>query len=198
LDCDILANRNIKELYKIDLEKNLVGANNFVAFFKEDFKFYFNSGVLLINNKLMREENITEQCLKYMAGHSDLCNPDEQTLNEICKNRVKYIPYIYNYQPWYCESEDALQKTGANKLSDIYIIHYGKKPWNNPHSPLADKWWKTAKSLPKDIYEQIKEKYNFSGKCKPQGYYKYYFANPINKFFIKLKRKIFKYRGKNE
>lgn len=191
LDCDILANRDILQLYENDLGDNLVGAIKMI-YPKSDNQTYFNSGVMVYNTKQFNAEKACDKCLDYLQNHRDLDFPDEQVLNDVCNGKVKYLPYEYNFQTWYCLHEDLLKKTKLKKIKDIVIIHYSAKPWNDANAPFADLWWKTAKTLPEEIYSLIEAKYKQTKRTGKLEYYKYYFANPIKKFFIKLKKKIIK------
>lgn len=189
LDCDVLLNRNVFELFANDLGENLVGAVKMV-YADGDNPTYFNSGIMLYNTKKFNDEQVYSKCLNYMQEHRDLSFPDEQTLNEVCYGKILYLPYKYNFQTWSCLHEDLLKKTEVKKIKDIVIIHYSTKPWNDVNSPFADLWWKTAKSLPKELYSLIEGKYKQTKQTPKSEYYKYYFANPIKKFFIKLQYKI--------
>ncbi len=195
LDCDILLNKDIKIFYEEDISSYLLGASRFVSG-KEvipEYENYFNAGVLLFNIKNCLNMGFSEKCLTYTIKNQDkLSSNDETVLNYICKNSVKLLHSKYNLQTWFCNYPSWLKNTKIKSIKEIVIIHCSGKPWENHNSPFADKWWKTAKSLPKEINEKIKEKYNFSGKSKPQGYYRYYFASPVKKFFLKLKRKLVK------
>ncbi len=70
LDGDVIVKTDIKELYDYDLGTNLVAASRILYDTDRsqlglmDVKnTYFNSGVMLINGKLWREEKVLEQCL---------------------------------------------------------------------------------------------------------------------------------------
>lgn len=191
LDCDILANRDVALIYDIDLGDNLVGAVKMI-FEEQENDTYFNSGIMLYNTKQFNSEKACDKCLQYMEDNKDLVFPDEQVLNEVCFGKIKYLSHIYNFQTWYCLHQDFLNKTNIKKIKDIVIFHYSTKPWNDSNSPFSQIWWKTAKTLPIGIFNLIEEKYkqNKSENC-PQ-FYKYYFASPLKKFFIKLKNKFFK------
>ena len=190
LDCDILANRDVAELYNENLGDNLVGAVK-MLYADQDNQTYFNSGIMLYNTVKFNEEKIYGKCLDYMQEHRDLSFPDEETLNAVCYGKIQYLPYKYNFQTWSCLHEDLLKKTGIKKVKDIVIIHYSTKPWNDVNAPFAEKWWWVAKTLPKDIYFLIEDKYGKERtKTNSQLYYKYYFANPIKKFFVKIKKKL--------
>ena len=89
-------------------------------------------------------------------------NHDQDILNYICQNKVKYfniswnvlwsIPFYFNlhyvFPKYYCEEY-------INSYNNPKIFHYcGEiKPWQNPNYPKANLWWKYARMT--DFYEEI-------------------------------------------
>ena len=68
---------------------------------------------------------------------------DQDVLNSVCFNKVKFIDKKYNHFPGF-----------SKKNNQKSIIHYIiNKPWQNPKNPLSELFWKYAKLTP--FYEEI-------------------------------------------
>lgn len=134
LDCDIVVLQDLEKLYNIDIENNILGAviddvvtnnNDFIIYTKEavgvEAKYYFNSGVLLINLDEYRKHKIEEKFLKIIEKYDfQSVAPDQDFLNITCLGKVKYLDKSWNKMP----IED-----GYNK--ELNLIHYNMfmKPW---------------------------------------------------------------------
>ena len=152
IDSDIILLDDIANLYNIDLEGNILGAipDGVVHDSKElqtyvekndgiDADKYFNSGVLLIDLDKYREEKIEEKFVKLLTKYNcDTVAPDQDYLNILCKNKVKYLPLSWDKMPDYCEKLDE---------KDIHLIHYNmfKKPWHYSDVEYSDVFWRYAK-----------------------------------------------------
>lgn len=89
---------------------------------------YLNAGFLVMNLKLMRQEDFSEGILNFMQEHADdLRFHDQSAINTYCKGRLALIDGDYNYlcAPWYRNNEAVLSKIAVSN------IHYlgGDKPW---------------------------------------------------------------------
>ncbi len=92
LDCDIVVDANLDELFNIDLENKWVcGVRDYQV------PSEFNSGVLLINNKKWKESNIVSSLLE-KAKDPNLRNGDQTVINEVFKDRIEELDLSYNYQ----------------------------------------------------------------------------------------------------
>ncbi len=156
LDCDIAVNEDVKKLYDVDIEDNIIGAviNPIIKYqyIEENINIpvanYFNSGVLLINCRKFTEYKIKEQFVDNLEKRKDLRYPDQDLLNILCYSHVHYLDTRWNWQwlykvykiaiPEYCRSE--YQSAGQGP----YIIHYSsdKKPWNHSDSYYHLYWWR--------------------------------------------------------
>ena len=139
LDADIIVNKDITSFYAQDFEdkymivnkdKNADGED--VSKHKEELGIsqkhkYFNSGVLLMNLKKMREDITQEYLTSTIEDLQDvLWYPDQDVLNKVYENKVKYDDYNkYNAQYFYGNHPSRLQ------LKNAQIIHFvgGIKPW---------------------------------------------------------------------
>ena len=145
LDCDIIVNLNLKELFKIDIENYYalgcmdIG-NSGMVFIDvcNNGADYFNAGVLMINIKLWRESNIEDIFYDYYSkNYSSYEFPDQDLLNEALKGKVKFIDRKWNFFPILSEKpldisiNDYIE---ANKKSIIHYIVY--KPWDTKSTAL--------------------------------------------------------------
>ena len=160
LDVDIIAKGDISELYKIDLGESVLGAvrdqgdKQYIAKLKKNIEMddssnYFNSGVLLINLKKWREQNITQKLFSIEKKYRGklLCN-DQDVLNKAFENNYKMLPQKFN---------------ALTVQDDTVIRHYYSKPkpWEikqgikNSSQLLSDMeiFWYYAKKTP--YYEQL-------------------------------------------
>lgn len=176
LDCDIIANCDLAELYDFDIKNHAAAAVQDMSLYitsnkrteklKNKLKFdsidkYFNSGLLLMNIKELNKMQFLKQCIMLLLLHKNLDCPDQDILNMVLKDKVKILPSTYNHLyhlPWNglygqmdkVHKEQYLKDHGAPK-----IIHYTsrQKPWNYPWNEYADLWWKYTKENP--FYEEI-------------------------------------------
>lgn len=103
VDIDTLFMKDISELWNIDFEGNLLcvvpedknrgGAYRHVT--SEYSDPYFNTGVCLLNLEGLREEGIDDEILEVINTRK-LPYPDQDALNIVCKNRVKFISNKFN------------------------------------------------------------------------------------------------------
>lgn len=144
IDCDVVINCNISPLFDIDMENCPIAAvrdiNNPV---KESQQFsisfsyrdrYFNSGVLLINLKKWREENIQELLVCKAKQINSIIYPDQDPLNAVFKDKWLELPPAWNRFN-VVKYEDIYFKNKTDELEYIYkprIIHYASsnaRPW---------------------------------------------------------------------
>lgn len=160
VDSDTVIEGDFAELYATDLQDNLVGAvveqvmvqvDVYGTYAEEvtgvDRNKFFNAGLLLINCKKFREENVLERFKELLYTYRFAVTQDEDYLNVICKDRVCYLPATWNVEVFgdiLCEEKD------------IKLFHYimVSKPWHYEDARFADHFWKYAKQAP--CYEEIK------------------------------------------
>lgn len=161
LDSDIVVVDDISKMYGVDLGDNLIGAVNdfsirdvpeLVHFVENGVGIpileYFNSGILLMNLKAMRDVKLEEKFLYlFNTYHFGSVAPDQDYLNCMCNGRVTYLPYRWDVMP---------QKNKADE-KDISIVHYNlfKKPWLYKGVQYEDYFWRYAKDS--IYYPEIKE-----------------------------------------
>ncbi len=149
LDSDIVALTDVAELYLRDLGGALIAAaHDFhfedelrnpyslpgtrflenaarcgVAYQRGDS--YFNSGVMMMNLRAMREEDTVSRFLSTLCVMKEPMLPDQDVLNLACKGRVAFLSSAWNCMEWL---EDL-------KPHQAKILHFtGKKPWDFRYS----------------------------------------------------------------
>ncbi len=142
IDCDIIVVDSLNKLWNTDLGNNYVGAVE-ELYKGSDYdcknlgvEAYFNAGILLINNKIWRNENISEKLFENTFKLQDKIRwADQDILNYTFKDRVIFISPRYNLQ------QNAYFDTGSkmytiNQINTAknnpIIIHYNgcTKPWS--------------------------------------------------------------------
>lgn len=171
MDGDTLVLKDLHELYNIDVDNVYAAVAKdgiFYRFPKEMAEigldkrgFYFNSGVMLYNLKLQRQDNITSKHIEYIKTHEDFFG-DQDVLNVVFEDKLKLMSYRYNCISTFFEADDLgfLSEYFGEQLPkntfDIYenatILHYaGDKPWQDNYQPayLKELWFR--------YYNQIKD-----------------------------------------
>lgn len=149
LDSDIVLNRDIADLYNEFIGDNYVGAildetvwsnKDFIFYTTQSLgiteKQYFNSGVLLMNLKKFRDNDIENDFYSWINNKKlATVAPDQDYLNIICKNKVKYLAPGWNKMPLSDMADDK-----------IYLIHYNMfmKPWKYENVKFDKFFWQTA------------------------------------------------------
>lgn len=147
-DADLLVLDSLCKLWDVSLRDSAVGAaidsitilkgtglEHFKALQLPEGHLYFNSGVLLLNLRVLREMQLLKTMKEWAAEHSDLMiYSDQDALNVILAGNVSYFHLRWNLQApliapiklgWKCSQEH------IKAVSDPAIIHYvtNRKPW---------------------------------------------------------------------
>lgn len=148
LDCDIIVNHRIDELYMQDVDDFPLCACVNLPFFDEPEtrlgikrEKYFNAGVLLINLSFWRTHHVLEKCLEIINSIPDkLIYHDQDTLNLLFHREhcpIKYLDITNNFQTACIQTTDFKDypneiKRGISQCANSpTIIHFisDKKPW---------------------------------------------------------------------
>lgn len=120
---------------------------------------YFNSGVMLINLKLLRLEKSQDELLSECISIVDIIeNHDQDLLNYLYSDSVAYEDsHIYNFQVL---GEKSISKDECNRIA---ILHYAgrEKPWEYSHiNSLSKYYWrvKSAQGYKKEAKGMYKTK----------------------------------------
>lgn len=109
---------------------------------------YFNAGMLLMNCKVFREENLLQKFIQLLNTYTFVVAQDQDYLNIICKDEVLWLDASWNTEVFGelpCKEED------------IQILHYNmaSKPWHYEGFRLSEHFWKYAQMT--SFYEQIRQ-----------------------------------------
>ena len=181
-DCDAIYLEDPAKLYQIDINNYLMGVasdielirqiyiNEFGAhnYYKNILKLrnpynYFQAGLLLMNIQELLKFDFCNICLNYIEKIKKPRYADQDILNIVCEDKVKYIDtrwnvenhiLIFNENIDYMLPHDILQ-TYMNALKNPYFLHFSGsiKPWHNPASLNAELFWQYARKTP--FYEEI-------------------------------------------
>lgn len=151
LDSDMLIQKDLTELYQTDLGEAYAGVVNdaITVWDKEHLEFlqfkerlYFNSGMLLLNLKKMREDSLPEKLLDYRLNGKNFYM-DQDTLNVVFAGNIRLVSPEYNllncFFTWHgIEEMETFYETEFPRCEEfIYqnaaILHFGdeKKPWRH-------------------------------------------------------------------
>ena len=128
LDCDTVVNTSLAELYNSDLGNNCIGGVIDIRVFnKRKWKGtkYINSGMLLMDLKKIRENNIEQEFFDFTKNHFDrIKTGDQDIINFTLENRITILNDTWNVQV-----SNFTSRTSFTKSPNI--IHYigQQKPW---------------------------------------------------------------------
>ena len=166
IDCDTIILNSFHDLWKTDISDYLIaGVKDTVQSFVatsvglENNSQYINAGILYLNLKKWREENVNAQVRNaFAAFNGKVPHHDQGVINYIAKGRMMYLPVKYNLmsQFLYFKRNELIS---LYKLKDFYteeeiieaknnpvVVHliskfYGR-PWylhsGHPYTPLFD------------------------------------------------------------
>lgn len=161
LDGDVIVQKDLASIFNEDIENVYAGvvsdgptssAENFRKRHNLKNSSYFNSGVLLLNLKKMREEHISELLLEYKLKNylTERRFMDQDTFNAVLKEKVKYLSFFYNLQHhvWVFNKKLVADHYNVRMVSsknewirEAFIIHYTHcKPWDYFGYSIADIW----------------------------------------------------------
>lgn len=163
LDGDILVLKDLGELYDVDLGENVVAAvREYVGEKKYSLhrivgsRHYFNTGVMLLNLKLMREEALGEKIIRSrQLAPSTWIHAEQDPFNAVCDGRVHWLHPRYNFLSSllccaikcnlseYNEFYNTSYSSYLEMEEDAVIQHFAAtKPWKNKTLAHASLWQK--------------------------------------------------------
>lgn len=160
IDSDIIVPGDISELYDKDMHDNLIGVvtdgsvndvPELQRYMTESLGLklgdYFNSGMLLMNMKELRNVHLAEHFLYLLNKyHFDCVAPDQDYLNSMCYGKIEYLDSCW----------DAMPNRNKPEIENPKIIHYNlfDKPWCYDDIQYQDYFWEYAKQSV--YYDKIK------------------------------------------
>lgn len=165
LDCDMIVTTSLAELWNSDLQGCSLGVvqaafewdKNINEKRKEHLPIHapmFNSGMLLIDLKKVREEGLFGKTLEWIRDTEILVWPDQDGLNVIFEKDRVLLPQKWNID--LCNlpnlSSDCIgEELFQLKKNPVGIIHYNssQKPWNLDYVGMfPEYYWKYLKETP--------------------------------------------------
>lgn len=160
IDSDTITLGDISRLYETDIAQYYVaGVRDQAVLQNETFseyvekvlgidrRAYFNAGMLLMNCRVFREENLQQKFIDLLKTYTFVVAQDQDYLNIICQGRVLWLEPVWN--------TEVLGELPCAE-EDIQILHYNmaSKPWHYKGFRMAEYFWRYAKLT--SFYEQIK------------------------------------------
>ena len=119
LDCDMLVNDDISDLWNTDLGHNIIGAIQDrvpakvkISIGLDSNDCYFNAGMLLIDLKKWRNVDMSKKCLSFIESHhGEVVHHDQGVLNGVLKGHWLRLPLKFNVMTiHYMMSQPKIQK----------------------------------------------------------------------------------------
>lgn len=153
LDTDTIVRKDISNLWNYDINNYYVAGVKDYGIIRDGTyerlnikDKYINSGVVLFNLKLIREDNIIEKWF-HIINTEKMKYPDQDAMNVVCTHRELYLSSMYNVI-WTVTVQ-------VENPSLIKIYHYaGKKtPWvADKH--YAEEWYDSYESFYQEIVKK--------------------------------------------
>lgn len=192
LDGDIIVKRDVADLFKIDIGKQLVGACHDITcmglvngFDEEAYQYcinkmklknplnQFNAGVMIMNLDEFRKSFTTDYMLKF-AENGKFKFWDQDALNILCEDKVHWLDYAWNYMAdeksgWRGNINRFAPKKSyelyleAGKNPFIYHFAGNEKPWFDPNYQYAEEFWSVLRNTP--FYEIMLQRRMIDTSC---------------------------------
>ena len=125
LDCDIIVNSSLYDLFNADLGGFALGG--VLDLNKKMVKLnptYVNAGMLVMDIQAMKEQNLEEEFLKYTLLHQEKIKVgDQEIINEVLKGKIKLLD-----ESWNVQSSNFTNRSSYTKNPKIIHFVAKKKP----------------------------------------------------------------------
>jgi lipopolysaccharide biosynthesis glycosyltransferase len=164
LDCDLIIKRDLDHIWQIDIKEdyalavpdiwiNSVSAPDGLLNYKEigldaNAK-YFNAGVMIINIKKWKDDDIFSKSVDYFTKNKHHVRyHDQDILNALLSGKWSEIdprwnvtPIIHYYSDW--KESPFSEEIYNNLIQDPWIIHFASdlKPWNSRKTQLKENFF---------------------------------------------------------
>lgn len=184
IDCDIMFNGNIRQLFDIDFADNLIGGvlDPLISHtYKKELKIsknepYINAGVLMIPLQRWRKEGMEQKFVDYLvANKGNVHHHDQGIINAVCKGRKVILNPKFNvmsncFSYGWANINGMMHGKYYNKTTFMEaiekpaIIHFTGadmgRPWTDDcHHPFKEQFLKYYTKLPD---AKIQHAYNSS------------------------------------
>ena len=150
IDSDIIVMDDLAELFNTDINDYYAGVvRDFPAYYSYhynneiDLDDYFNSGVLLLNLRLLRQKNVYEKLLAYKQEDNLKRFMDQDCYNVVFNGQTIALPAKYNYMN---SAIELYKKYLAEPVKPV-IVHLTteRKPWLYCDVPFSNVWYSCFK-----------------------------------------------------
>ena len=142
LDCDLVVTKNLDNLFETDLQDYPLAAvrdyGGRVYYGRE----MFNAGVLLINNRLWKQENMSQRLIDLTnEWHDKVDQADQSILNMLFENRWLEMEFDNNHVVIHRQFTDYELPAGQDYPGIIHYLSH-RKPWFDlAAQTYRDVWW---------------------------------------------------------
>ncbi|MDO4503691.1 MAG: glycosyltransferase family 8 protein [Clostridia bacterium] len=177
LDGDTLVFKDLRAMYNLYMTGLYYrGFLDNSCKFPEKFGIYDNDhyicdGVMVVNLKELRNDNMVEKFNDFIEKNNDRLEQHDQTvINILCYKKIQKLPTVFGFINYYSTAKEAKNYTECLIAKDSYskedmeygfnnveVLHCVRKPWKDLEVPFAEVWWEYAKKT--DYFEEIKTKY---------------------------------------
>ena len=183
-DCDVIVDTSLKDLFNIEMgEYSIAGVLDIKKKMQKINPTYTNSGILVMDLKNMREQNLESKFFEYAQKHwNEIVCGDQEIINQVCKGKILNIDSKWNVQISNFTNRSDYTKNPA-------IVHFiGKnKPWQYASfSYRKDLYYKYLQMSPWALDE--KELFRYRVKGEIIGFFKYIIHRPLFMFRPKFWR----------
>ncbi len=202
LDCDVIVRKSLCNLWNTDLGDNYVAAvQEFYFNAENEMKIkvspVLNSGVMLLNNKKLVEDNITDKLFENTEKFKDkIVYVDQDIYNYTFQGKIIWIDPKYNAQidlwrPGTCVKSIYNPEQMWYAKNDPVIVHYNShhKPWIEDgykelkkYQPFVNCYFNNLRYTPYK-YKYIKEKIK-----------NYFYSKTVTEDDIKIKIAFLKFK----
>lgn len=165
IDCDTIIRDDLNQIYNQNIEQYYYAAcidcypkPRRLITMKRNVP-YFSNGLILMNLKKWRDDNIESLFIKYIRDNQgSLPHLDQDVLNYVCAGKSQVLPARYNvmtqtlfygelgcrlffpYEPYYNPEEirGAVKKPGVVHFTGS---RYARRPWQQPSAHWYNKEW---------------------------------------------------------
>lgn len=167
LDPDLVVINKIDKLYNMKLDNYYFAAASHIWGILQTFNrmrlrmrnndLYINSGVMLMNIKLLRKEQDTNDVYDFISKNKNkLMLPDQDVISGLYANKILPLdPYVYNMTEKLLNQAYFLPHVNERWIKDnSVIIHYcgRNKPWKNNYKGILNKFYNYYDSI--DIFKK--------------------------------------------
>ena len=177
MDGDVLVQDDLLELYNTDIKglyaavvKDIISERNpkHLKFLHYKHKYYFNSGMMLLNLTKMRKDNVSKKLVEYRINGINHFM-DQDALNVILGEKVCFVSPRYNFLNKFYDWWDAKRlsvfygevfpNTEKEAFKQAAILHLGshEKPWKYEMGYLSQLYDKYHKKSPYSDQKLIRE-----------------------------------------